>query len=201
MQEGSSTFVPTSRTPETRKGSSGHTHTPAVRVISGCFQSLRRTSPTTSSCTPVTLVRAVMLYGVSSVLVPKRAEEPRSLDCCPGLQRSSVGANAGALSASPGRTQGSGGARGRSREQEGPPGAGAQAGRCPDLQARGPGCDKARPALKGRTEAEASGSTGNGTQQDRRACPDRHLPSACPGSPRGRPGAGWPLQSDPKLEI
>ena len=57
------------------------THTPAVQVISGCFQSLRRTSPTTSSCTPVTLVRAVMLYGVSSVLVPKRAEEPRSLDC------------------------------------------------------------------------------------------------------------------------
>ena len=57
------------------------THTPAVQVISGCFQSLRRTSPTTSSCTPVTLVRAVMLYGVSSVLVPKRAEEPRNLDC------------------------------------------------------------------------------------------------------------------------
>ena len=126
---------------------------------------------------------------------------PLRQENCPGLQRSSVGANAGALSASPGRTQGSGGARGRSREQEGPPGAGAQAGRCPDLQARGPGCDKARPALKGRTEAEASGSTWNGTQQDRRACPDRHLPSACPGSPRGRPGAGWPLQSDPKLEI
>lgn len=68
---------------------------------------------------------------------------------CPGLHRSSVGANAGALSARPGHTQGAGGARGRSREREGPPGAGAQAGRCPDLQARGPGCDRARLALKG----------------------------------------------------
>ena len=71
-----STFVPTSRTPETWKGSSGHTHAPAVQVISGCFQPFRRTSPTTSSCTPVTLVRAVMLYGVCSVLVPSVQKSP-----------------------------------------------------------------------------------------------------------------------------
>lgn len=40
-----STFVCTFRTPATWKGSPGHTHTAAVQVISGCFQSFRWTPP------------------------------------------------------------------------------------------------------------------------------------------------------------
>lgn len=114
---------------------------------------------------------------------------------CPGLHRSSVGANTGALSTRPGRSQGSGGTQGRGREWEQSPGAGAQAGRCSDLQARATGHDLRL------MEEQRGGSQKRLEATGRTAWLGRHLPFACLGSPQGRPGAGWPLRSDPKLGI
>ena len=73
-----STFIHTSRTPETGREAQA---IPAVQVTSGCLQSFRWTPPPlpVHLCPCGACSHAVA--GLCSVLVPGRAEEPRTLDC------------------------------------------------------------------------------------------------------------------------
>lgn len=77
-----STFVRTSRTPETGREAQS---IPGVQVTSGCLQSFPWTPPLPAPLHPCGACSHAVA-GLCSVLVPRRAQESRSLDCLTCLE-------------------------------------------------------------------------------------------------------------------